>query len=94
MQGVPKNINVQKLQNIIEKQDHIANVHHLHVWSLDEKNIFLEAHVELKQDLLISKTSDILNIISEELEHRFNINHVTLQFEWNTCDEKHLSKTH
>lgn len=90
MQGVPKNINVQKLQNIIEKQDHIANVHHLHVWSLDEKNIFLEAHVELKQDLLISKTSDILNIISEELEHRFNINHVTLQFEWNTCDEKTL----
>lgn len=83
MQGVPENINIEEIVKEIEKNDNVVKVHHVHVWCLDENNINFEAHINIK-DMLVSDTK----AIHEQIEHlllHYNINHLTIQFEYDCC---------
>jgi len=84
MQGIPENLDVEEVVKGLEKIDAVENVHHVHIWSLDENNINFEAHVNIK-DMLVSETGKILKEIEHELLH-YEINHVTIQFEYRGCD--------
>lgn len=90
MQGVPENLDVEAIVKDIQKIDDIENVHHVHVWSLDESNINFEAHVNIK-DMLVSETNKILSKIEHELL-RYEINHVTIQFEYKCCNDVDIIK--
>ncbi len=59
MQSTPKNIDIEKLRDDIEAFDDIQNVHHMHVWRLDDRNIFLESHIDFKDDIKLSVSSKI-----------------------------------
>ena len=82
MQGVPENIEIDKVVKVIKNIDGVKDVHHIHLWSLDEKNINFEAHLNVK-DMMVSETKIINEKIEEELHEHFEITHVTIQFE---CD--------
>lgn len=84
MQGIPENLDVEEVVKELEKIDAIENVHHVHIWSLDENNINFEAHVNIK-NMLVSETDKILKEIEHELSH-YEINHVTIQFEYMGCN--------
>lgn len=84
MQGVPENVEIDKIVEVIEQIENIESVHHVHAWCLDEKNINFEAHVNIK-DMLVSDTKKILNEIECELLKN-GINHVTIQFEFEGCE--------
>jgi len=83
MQGAPDDIDVEEIVDEIKRIQKVEEVHHIHVWGLDEKNINFEARVQV-QDMMVSDTKDILEQIEHVLE-KHNINHVTIQFE---CVEK------
>ena len=83
MQGVPEELDVGEAIKDIQKIDGIIDVHHVHVWSLDESHINFEAHVNIC-DMLVSETKKILEEIEHALLHR-KINHVTIQFEHECC---------
>ena len=64
------------------------HVHHVHLWSLDERTIHFEAHVGIC-DMPVSQT----NPLREEIERmlsREGINHVTIQFEHMYCDSEDI----
>jgi len=84
MQGVPENIDVSAITKELESLDLVEDVHHIHVWSLDENNINFEAHVTIN-DMLLSETNEINAAIEHTLE-RYGINHVTIQFECECCN--------
>lgn len=84
MQGVPENIKIDKVARVITSIQGVEDVHHVHLWSLDEKNINFEAHVNVK-DMMVSETKKIYEKIQEELHEHFEITHVTIQFECNCC---------
>lgn len=84
MQGVPESIDIKKVVEVIKNIDGVTDVHHIHLWSLDEKNINFESHLDVK-DMLISETEEISKKIKEELHDHFKITHVTIQFECNGC---------
>ena len=86
MQGTPENIDINEIVEELEEIEEIKNIHHIHVWGLTENTIFLEAHVNLRQDILISETSKIYESIEHELKEHFGISHITLQFEFNGCE--------
>ena len=88
MQGTPSTINLKKVVEEIEKHKEIRNVHHVHAWKLDDKQIHFECHADLTKDLPLSKTDEIRAEIEAILLNKFNISHATLQFEYNCCDEK------
>ena len=81
------------LEDIAEKIctiSQIKNVHHLHVWQLNEAEIHLEGHVDFYEDINLSKFEEILSEIEELVYHSYGINHVNIQPEFGKCDNKDL----
>jgi cobalt-zinc-cadmium efflux system protein len=84
MQGAPANINISELQNELTKIKGIKNIHHTHIWMLSEKQIFLETHVKVN-DMLVSETENITEKIKKILFDKYNITHITVQYEKTGC---------
>ena len=94
MEGTPKDIDLDKLKNDIEKIDGVMNLHHIHIWQIDDKNYLFEGHIKLKNDVAVSRADDIRKSIEDLLNIKFNISHSTIQIEYNGCCEKDLIKKH
>jgi cobalt-zinc-cadmium efflux system protein len=90
MQGTPTSIILTSVVSEIEKHIEIDNIHHVHSWKLDDKQIHFECHADLKKDLPISETDIIRREIEQILKNKFGISHVTIQFEYDCCAEKSL----
>ncbi len=86
----PSSIHVQNIVETIGKIDPIKNVHHIHIWQLNEDEVHLEAHIDFLKDIKISEFDIILNQIEEEMYHKFGINHVNIQPEFGKCDAKQI----
>jgi cobalt-zinc-cadmium efflux system protein len=93
MQRTPRHINLDTVKHALENIKGVENIHHVHTWNLTDKQIHFECHVNLKNDMAVSKT----NAIRAEMEHRlhelFHIGHVTIQFEYNCCDDTSMIVT-
>lgn len=92
MQSTPPDIDLDKIRNSIEQLKLVKNIHHVHVWRLNDSDIHFEAHIELCEDISLKATQQIIVDINEMLEHDFGITHVTLQPEYNFCKEQKLIK--
>lgn len=86
MQSTPDNIDLNKLENRIQNFDEIDNIHHVHVWKLDDKQIHLEAHISLNKNFTLKEITAIQHQIEECLFHEFGISHNTLQVGYKCCD--------
>jgi len=86
----PSNITIEQINNEVIKIHEVNNIHHVHVWQLDDKQIHFEAHVDLNEDFPMVKVNEILEEIRILLFNKFKIAHVTLQPEFNICDKKEL----
>ena len=84
----PDNIDIAAIEKAILKIEGIRNIHHVHVWQLNERNCHFEAHIEFKNDVNLSHFDSICEEIEHLLLHNFKINHCTLQPEYNRLDEK------
>lgn len=90
LQFVPRNIDAKEVQKKLESFPEIENIHHIHIWQLDDHTISMECHVDLKQNLSVEETHPIKNKIKEAVKKEFHINHSTFQFEFNSCSNKDL----
>jgi cobalt-zinc-cadmium efflux system protein len=86
----PNSIQLQKIVGEITKIEPIKNVHHIHIWQLNEDEVHLEAHIDFKEDIQLSHFDAILEEIEELLYHDFGINHVNIQPEFGKCDSKQV----
>ena len=78
----------EKLKNL-EEISSVENVHHIHIWNLDEKRVALEAHVVVTANELkdVEVIKDKLKVV---LKDKFKITHSTLEFEHHvdaSCEE-------
>ncbi|UXF01760.1 cobalt transporter [Fervidobacterium riparium] len=85
MQSAPSEIEVERVVRKLNEIENIKDIHHVHIWRLDEKSIFFEGHVNLTEDITVSKSMEIYEKIKHELDEEFGITHVTIQFEYNGC---------
>jgi len=90
MQFTPHNINIQKVAQAIKNIEEIEDVHHIHIWKLNDKSIHLEAHLDYKNNLLLKQTEKILDNLEKLLYHQFKITHTTFQCEYKRNDNKNL----
>lgn len=84
----PDDIVIKDIEKAILKIKGIKNIHHVHLWQLNENNCHFEAHIEFKKDIKLSDFDFICEQIEHILIHDFNINHCNLQPEFNRDDEK------
>ncbi len=86
MQATPSNIHLNEIQKRIENNDEIKNIHHVHVWKLDDTQTHLEAHINLYNNITMSKMMTVKKHLELMLKTEFNIHHITLQMEYNCCE--------
>ncbi len=86
----PNSIEVKKIVEAIGRIEPIKNVHHVHIWQLNEDEVHLEAHIDFNEDIKLSEFDEILEKIEEEVFHNHGINHVNIQPEFGKCDSKHI----
>ena len=86
----PEHINIQDVVNAVNKIPKVNKLHHVHIWGLNDDEFHLEAHLDFKEDITISEFDVILEEIEGLLHDEFNINHVTIQPEFNKQDPKEI----
>ena len=86
----PNTIQVQHIVDTILKIKPVKNVHHVHIWQLNEDEVHMEAHIDFLEDIKLSEFDAILEKIEEELYHTHGINHINIQPEFGKCDSKHV----
>lgn len=90
MQFAPQNIDIKAIEEQVCQIESIANIHHVHLWQLNDKEIHLEAHIDFEEDLKLSEVCQYIRQVEELLRTQFSINHVTLQAEYGCTDSKEL----
>lgn len=86
----PADLALEDIAAVISEVPEIKNVHHIHLWQLNEDETHLEAHIDFKNDILLSEFDEIRDKIEELLYHKFGISHVNIQPEFGKCDLKDL----
>jgi cobalt-zinc-cadmium efflux system protein len=80
LDGVPENVDLDKVRSVFTAIADVRDVHHIHVWALSTTENALTAHVIVSSGAAIEQLNSIKQKIKHELEH-VNINHVTIEFE-------------
>jgi cobalt-zinc-cadmium efflux system protein len=93
LMGAPATMSLQRVQQELEVVPGVQNIHHVHVWRMNDQDIHFEAHVDVA-DMLVSQCQQISRQIEDKLHDLYEITHVTLQFECNSCELKGLVYNH
>jgi cobalt-zinc-cadmium efflux system protein len=86
MEGTPRNVEMSKIIDCMEKTPGILSIHDLHVWSITSGQNALSCHAVVRGNLLVEESQHMLRNIEHDLEH-LGIGHVTIQME--TASHKH-----
>lgn len=78
MDAVPRGLEPAEVEAFLAAQAGVRAVHHVHIWSLGAGEIAMTAHLVRPAD---GSHDAFLDRITHELDHRFGINHPTLQVE-------------
>ncbi|MCD6180059.1 MAG: cation transporter [Bacteroidales bacterium] len=89
MQFTPENIDVDVVVKAIENLKEVKNVHHVHIWQINEHDIMFEAHIDVLENINISDFEKTLIKIKAALLP-FNIQHTTIQPEFSVSDNKQI----
>lgn len=84
MQTTPENIDLNKIKKAIEDLPDVKNIHHVHVWKLNDEQIHFESHVALSCNLNMEQMMECKSKIEHILQTDFGIGHTTLQIEYGT----------
>lgn len=87
MQATPRHIDIQEIKQSLEALPQVENIHHLHIWQMDDEHIHLEAHLNISQDLSLSKAQTVRHDVETLLKDKFGISHITLQIEYKGCKD-------
>ncbi len=81
MNATPDNIDIDKIRKRLLKIENISDVHHIHVWNIDEHHISLECHI-------VSEDINVVTKVKEVLAKNFDIEHSNIQLETKESDCK------
>ncbi len=88
MQFAPKDIDIAEVEKTVTKLPSVKNIHHVHIWQLNDRDYHLEAHIEFNKDIKLSEFDEICERIEKLLHDKYKINHTNIQPEWNRDDPK------
>jgi cobalt-zinc-cadmium efflux system protein len=78
LEAAPKNLDPDEIGRTLAAQDHVVEVHDLHVWEVTSGMPSLSAHVTVRAGC---DTQTHRRKLADLLEERFGIDHTTLQVE-------------
>jgi len=90
MQFTPKGIDVDVVVKAIESEPEIKDVHHIHIWKLNDHQVNLEAHLDFNEDVTLSTSNRVIDRIEKKLHDTYDIEHTTFQCEYDRDDKKEI----
>lgn len=78
MNAAPDHIDINEIKQEILQINGIKDVHHIHLWSINENDVSVECHIEACDLTLTPK-------VSEKLRKKFGITHSNIQIETQNC---------
>ena len=88
MQFAPNSVDIDKLSSQITDNLEIDNIHHIHLWRLNDHDIHLEAHLDFHKNVTLEESNKLIDKLESQLRKNFDINHTTFQCEYNRHDNK------
>ena len=89
MQFTPSNIDIEEIARAITSLNGVKNIHHVHVWQLDENDLMFEAHIDMETDCSVSYFEQVLEQ-AEKILASHKIYHFNIQPELFRQDQKML----
>jgi cobalt-zinc-cadmium efflux system protein len=86
----PSHIKINEVVGEIDKIEGIKNIHHIHIWQLNDHECHFEAHLEFNEDINLSEFDFICEEVEKLLLEKFEIQHCTLQPEYRRDDLKEI----
>ncbi len=81
LQAIPAEADISEINNQLANLEHVASVHHLHIWSLDDEHSVLTVHL-VSNKSLDSREYTELKMQFREIMQAHGIYHSTLEIEW------------
>lgn len=87
LDGVPHNIDMEKIKLAVEKTDGVKSIHHIHVWAMSTTKNAMTAHLIVENNLEEKQIAKLKSKIKHDLEH-LNVQHATLETESQNCHDE------
>lgn len=84
MNGTPESIKIEDVIEALQQCKGVKDIHHVHIWQVDENQNALEAHIVL---IDILQMDEVKIGLKKMLNETFDITHSTLEFETIDCNE-------
>jgi len=86
-EGIPDGMTASGVAESMKAISGVAEVHNLHIWTVSPGFVALSAHVIL-DDQTIRQSERIMADLKNCLSSQFKIDHTTIQFECEKCDQE------
>ncbi|NOZ80766.1 MAG: cation transporter [DPANN group archaeon] len=91
MEGVPDDLDMERICHDIKQVKGVGGVHHLHVWAINSNDTFLACHICISRGHGSRRTADALILaVNSMLKRKHGITHTTLQTEQKDLCESEL----
>ena len=77
IEGTPAGVELHAVRSAMLARAQVSGVHDLHLWTLNGRDLYLSAHVEVAAGDLTEK--QVIADLQETLEHDHHVDHITLQ---------------
>ena len=86
----PDHINIDDIVKEVLTIKGIRNIHHIHIWQLNDHDCHFEAHIEFKNNIKLSDFDAVCEEVEKILIEKFQIQHCNLQPEYDRNDSKEI----
>jgi cobalt-zinc-cadmium efflux system protein len=86
MEGAPADVDIAEVRRAVEGIDGILDMHHIHLWELDEHRRAIEAHIVIEPASSMRELEALKSQAKERFRERFGIAHSTLEMESESMD--------
>lgn len=83
IEGTPEGVKVESVRKAMLARAQVRGVHDLHIWTLNGRDLYLSAHVDINAGDLTER--QVMADLHQSLDHDFQVDHITLQM--GHCDE-------
>lgn len=80
MEGTPREIDLDAVNDAIASTAHVTGVHDLHVWGLTSEQLALSTHIVV-DDIPLTDAEHVVRDLEHRLCEQFDIGHTTIQVE-------------
>ena len=86
LESVPYGYDIKEIAEQIKVTSKAKEVHHIHIWTISSELHALSCHIKVP-DMKITESEELVLEVQEMLKVKYNIKHVTIQFECQECAE-------